>query len=113
DEALIGDLMALMPGRDWTLTFRRAFDGLGDWRQRWLDRAGAGAEARVHAGNPGVIPRNHQVEEALEAATDGDMAPFFVLLAAVTDPFGPEAGRESYVLPPHEGLTPYVTFCGT
>ena len=117
DDALIADLLALMPGRDWTLTFRRAFDGLGDglgdWRQRWLDRAGPGAEARVHTANPSVIPRNHRVEEALVAATDGDMTPFFALLAAVTDPFGPEAGREGFVLPPPEGLTPYVTFCGT
>ncbi|MBC7739637.1 MAG: YdiU family protein, partial [Candidatus Saccharibacteria bacterium] len=113
DEALIADLLALMPGRDWTLTFRRGFNGLGDWRQRWLDRAGAGVEARVQAANPAVIPRNHRVEEALQAATDGDMAPFHALLAAVTDPFGPEARREAFVLPPPDGLTPYVTFCGT
>ena len=52
-------------------------------------------------------------EEALEAATVGDMAPFHALLAAVRDPYGPEAGREGYVLPPPEGWAPYVTFCGT
>ena len=113
DQALVDDLLALMPGRDWTLTFRRGFDGLGDWRLRWLDRAGAGAEARVLAANPAVIPRNHMVEAALLAATVGDMAPFHDLLAAVQAPFGPEAGRERFVLPPPEGLTPYVTFCGT
>ncbi len=113
DEALISDLMTLMPGRDWTLTFRRGFDGLGDWRNRWLDRAGPGAEQRVHDANPAVIPRNHRVEAALQAATLGDMGPFQALLVAVTDPYGPEAGREGFVLPPPEGLTPYVTFCGT
>ena len=113
DEALINDLMDLMPGRDWTLTFRRGFVGLNGWRQRWLDRAGPGAEARVAAANPAVIPRNHRVEQALQAANAGDMAPFNALLAALRDPFGPETGREGYVLPPPDGLVPYVTFCGT
>ena len=65
------------------------------------------------AANPGVIPRNHMVEAALQAGVAGDMAPFHDLLAALRDPFGPEAGRERFVLPPPEGLVPYVTFCGT
>ena len=65
------------------------------------------------AANPAVIPRNHMVEAALDAATAGDMAPFAALLAAVTDPFGAEAGREAFVLPPPEGLAPHVTYCGT
>ena len=113
DAALVDDLLALMPGRDWTLSFRRGFDGLGDWRRRWLDRAGPGAEARALAANPAVIPRNHTVEAALQAAVQGDMGPFDDLLTALRNPFGPEAGRERFVLPPPEGLTPYVTFCGT
>ena len=113
DAALIDDLLPGMVGRDWTLTFRRGFEGLGDWRVRWLERVGPGWEGRLLAANPAVIPRNHRVEEALEAATVGDMAPFHALLAAVRDPYGPEAGREGYVLPPPEGLAPYVTFCGT
>jgi uncharacterized protein YdiU (UPF0061 family) len=57
-----------------------------------------------------VIPRNHQVEAALEAATAGDMAPFNALLAAVTQPF---AEAEAYLLPAPTGFGPYVTFCGT
>ncbi len=113
DEALIDDLLPAMVGRDWTLTFRRGFEGLGDWRARWLERVGEGWEARLAAANPAVIPRNHIVEAALQAATVGDMEPFQALLAAVRDPFGPEAGREGFVLPPPEGLAPYVTFCGT
>ncbi len=113
DEALIDDLLPAMVGRDWTLTFRRGFDGLGDWRVRWLARVGPDWQARLVAANPAVIPRNHKVEAALQAATAGNMAPFHALLAAVRDPFGPEAGREGFVLPPPEGLAPYVTFCGT
>ena len=113
DEALIDDLLPAMVGRDWTLTFRRGFQGLGPWRARWLARAGDGAEARVRAANPAVIPRNHLVEAALEAATAGDIGPFEALLTAVRDPFAPEQGREAYGLPPPEGLAPHVTYCGT
>ncbi len=113
DEALIDDLLPVLLGHDWTLTFRRGFDGFGDWRDRWLDRVGPDWEGRLATANPAVIPRNHQVEAALDAATAGDMAPFEALLAAVRDPFGPEAGREGFVLPPPMGLAPYVTYCGT
>ncbi len=113
DEALIDDLMPLMVGMDWTLTFRRGFPGLGAWRERWLARVGAGWQVRLAAANPAVIPRNHLVEAALDAATAGDMGPFAALLAAVSDPFGAEAGREAFVLPPPEGLAAHVTYCGT
>ena len=113
DEALIDALLPALEGQDWTLAFRRGFPGLGDWRTRWLDRAGPDWELRLHAVNPAVIPRNHRVEEALTASTAGDMAPFTALLAAVCDPYAPEHGRETYALPPPAGLAPHVTFCGT
>ena len=113
DEVLIDGLMAQMPGRDWTLSFRRGFFGFGDWRERWLERAGEGWQGRLMAANPSVIPRNHMVEAALTSASAGNMAPFETLLAAVTAPFDAEAGREAFVLPPPEGLAPHVTYCGT
>ena len=57
-----------------------------------------------------MIPRNHLVEEALAAATAGDLAPFEALVAAVCAPF---VEREAYMLPAPQGLAPHVTFCGT
>jgi uncharacterized protein YdiU (UPF0061 family) len=57
-----------------------------------------------------VIPRNHKVEEALAAATAGDMAPFDALLAAIRQPF---VEAEAYMLPAPSGFGQYVTFCGT
>ena len=57
------------------------------WLPRWRARAGDGAAQRLAQANPAVIPRNHQVEEALTAATAGDMAPFHALLAAIQQPF--------------------------
>ena len=132
DGALADDLLAAMQGQgaDWTLTFRRlarAADGdeapltalfsdataLRAWLPRWRARLAADAPARLRAANPAVIPRNHLVEEALAAATVGDMAPFEALLAELRRPFAPEAGRERFTLPAPTSFGPYVTFCGT
>jgi serine/tyrosine/threonine adenylyltransferase len=132
DGALADGLLAAMAGQgaDWTLTFRRlAAAAMGDattlaplfadpaalkaWLPRWQARLAPGASAGMNAVNPAIIPRNHMVEDALAAATTGDLAPFEGLLAAITDPFSDAAGREKYTLPAPQGLTPYVTYCGT
>lgn len=44
--------------------------------------------------NPVYIPRNHLVEEALAAATDGDLNPLERLLDAVNHPYDLRAGLE-------------------
>lgn len=126
DASLADDLLVAMTGADWTLTFRRLgdeaalrplfqdFRAMAAWLPRWRVRAGAGAgedaATRIAAANPAVIPRNHQVEAALAAATDGDMAPFHALLGALQQPF---VAQEAYMLPAPTGFGPYVTFCGT
>ena len=86
---------------------------LRDWLPRWRARLTAAAAEQLRAKNPAVIPRNHLVEAALQAATAGDMAPFQALLAEVANPFAPERGREAHALPPPKGFGRYVTFCGT
>lgn len=137
DRALIEALLSLMAaqGADWTLTFRRLSDAArGDsapfrllfaepgsvegWLAAWgARRAREGAEGagRMDEVNPLVIPRNHLVEQALAAAVgQDDLAPFEALLAAITDPFGPEPGRERFTLPPPAGFAEgFRTFCGT
>jgi uncharacterized protein YdiU (UPF0061 family) len=122
DAALVDDLLAAMVGADWTLTFRRLadegslrplfedFGRMADWLPRWRARAGGAVANRIAAANPAVIPRNHKVEEALAAATAGDMAPFDALLAAIRQPF---VEAEAYMLPAPSGFGQYVTFCGT
>jgi serine/tyrosine/threonine adenylyltransferase len=132
DGPLADDLLAAMAGQgaDWTLTFRRlgtaaASDAtmlaplfadataLKAWLPRWQARLAPDAVASMDAANPAIIPRNHMVEDALAAATTGDMAPFEGLLAAITDPFTEVPGNERYSLPAPHGLAPYVTYCGT
>ena len=79
------------------------------WREQ-VEDAAADAMDRV---NPIYIPRNHLVEEALEAATAGDLEPFQRLVDVVSDPFERRPGLESYAAPAPDDFGPYQTFCGT
>ncbi|MEX5718998.1 protein adenylyltransferase SelO [Geodermatophilus maliterrae] len=85
--------------------------GIDGWLERWRALApDADAMDRV---NPVYTPRNHLVEEALEAATDGDLGPVQQLLEAVTRPFDERPGLERYAAPAPETFGSYTTFCGT
>jgi uncharacterized protein YdiU (UPF0061 family) len=90
-----------------------AFDA---WSERWHERLGDDREviaAAMDAVNPVYIPRNHLVEEALAAATAGDLAPFEQLCAVLAAPFTEFNGQERYAAPAPSGSGPYQTFCGT
>ena len=63
--------------------------------------------------NPIYIPRNHLVEEALTAATAGDLTPVGQLLDAVTAPYDKRPGFDRYANPAPEDFGSYQTFCGT
>ncbi|MBD8062296.1 protein adenylyltransferase SelO [Oceanitalea stevensii] len=83
---------------------------LGRWLEQW--RAVDPDPALMERHNPVYIPRNHLLEEALDAATAGDLGPVRELLDVVTRPYEERPGLERYTLPaPPE--TPFVTYCGT
>jgi uncharacterized protein YdiU (UPF0061 family) len=63
--------------------------------------------------NPRYIPRNHLVEEALDAATLGDLGPFEQLVHVLDRPFEDQPGAERYAAPAPDGNAGYRTFCGT
>jgi uncharacterized protein YdiU (UPF0061 family) len=63
--------------------------------------------------NPVYIPRNHLVEEALTAATAGDLAPMHELVAVLERPFTERPGLERYAAPAPASFAGYRTFCGT
>lgn len=141
DRTLVNDLLKLMHEHhvDFTLGLRRLSSVLrgapqdwlalwgdsqaatGEWLARWQQRLGTQGEsvtdvaARMDATNPLFIPRNHLVENALDAATEsGDLRAFERLLAIVTDPY---TERSEHALAARPG-TPeqtqgYRTFCGT
>jgi serine/tyrosine/threonine adenylyltransferase len=85
--------------------------GFDDWVSRW--RALGPDAGSMDRANPIYIPRNHLVEEALGAATAGDLDPVARLLDAVTAPYEERSGLERYASPAPEDLGPYQTFCGT
>ncbi|MDF1854146.1 protein adenylyltransferase SelO [Pseudooceanicola sp.] len=128
DAALITDLLALMAesGADFTNTFRAlsqgdardhfidrdAFDAwAGRWQARLADEVDP--QARMRAANPAFIPRNHRVEQMIEAAVDGDMAPFQRLLLVLSRPYEDQPEAADLTHPPLPSETVAATFCGT
>jgi uncharacterized protein YdiU (UPF0061 family) len=85
-----------------------AFDA---WAVRW--RALGPDPDAMDRVNPVYVPRNQLVEEALAAATDGDLDPLGRLLDAVTRPFEERPGLEAYAAPAADRFGPFQTFCGT
>lgn len=85
------------------------------WQQR-LTRQPATSQAATDLmlrTNPAVIPRNHQVEAALEAAIAGDLGVMQKLLEVLAKPYEENAGNISYRLPAPPSAQRYQTFCGT
>ncbi|WP_258802298.1 protein adenylyltransferase SelO [Pseudarthrobacter sp. NS4] len=85
-----------------------AFDA---WAGRWL--ATNPDPDLMDRVNPVYIPRNHLVEEALAAATGGDLDPVTRLLEAVSAPYSERPGLERYAEGAPEDFGTYMTFCGT
>lgn len=89
------------------------------WHSGWqlrLSREGRSttlAHATMREVNPAVIPRNHQVEEALAAAEEhDDLSVLHRLLAALAKPYAADIDSAMYREPsPDDGS--YRTFCGT
>ncbi len=139
DLELVNDLLWVMKDgeADFTLVFRRlsqVLRGNGEaiqtlfeqsgafdvWARRWRKRQeqeGIPAEKVALAMdrvNPIYIPRNHKVEEALDAAVEEtDMIPFTKLLAVLTHPYDEDAQNNAYAEPAPATDIPYKTFCGT
>lgn len=127
DIPLIEELLEWMleTKADYTNTFRRLNpegDGEGSpgWRMRWMERllrqTQSLGESRglMKRSNPAVIPRNHKVEEALEAAVvGGDFAAVHKLVAALAKPYEDTARDPDLLEPVAPSDMPYRTFCGT
>lgn len=121
--SLVDELLTLLQENavDYTSFFRRLGQaargtaeseaGFDDWTSRWR---GLSPDAEsMDRVNPIYIPRNHLVEEALAAATEGDLDPVERLLGAVSAPYEERPGLERYASPAPEDFGPYQTFCGT
>jgi len=134
DEALIENLLSMMKKyrADFTNTFRAlTYDNKDhsslfqskefiEWNQEWQERVSNQEESEdasrelMRSNNPVVIPRNHKVEEALEAAVnDGDYHVMENLLKVLASPYEPSSDKDEYCTLPAPSAKPYRTFCGT
>jgi len=134
DESLIEDLLSMMQkyGADYTNTFRAlTFDERWDtalfgtssfaqWHELWQARLGRQQEPKasshqlMRSSNPALIPRNHRVEGALEAAVkQGDYSVMERFLDVLSSPYAYSHEQTDYSTLPEVSNRPYRTFCGT
>jgi len=142
DIELAQDLLGLMAeiAADFTLTFRRLSDtvdsssrqnervsslfedpaAFDDWAIRWRRRVGgesrpaAEIQSDMRSVNPAFIPRNHRVEEAIEAAVErSDLEPFEQLVEILASPYEEQPLYQDYAEPPRPDQIVRETFCGT
>jgi uncharacterized protein YdiU (UPF0061 family) len=133
DGALVEDLLDCMHrhGADFTNTFRDLASGslpeasvfrvpdFKQWFERWqarLKRQPDSWEASrqlMNTHNPAVIPRNHRVEEALEAAVErADFTVMEKLLGVLSQPYQDPPEQAGYHLPPPLRRSPTAPFAG-
>ncbi len=141
DLDLIQSLLAAMQASqaDFTLAFRRLSDaGSADedalflstfrepdaareWLARWRDRLSrdegrteADRRAAMRVVNPAFIPRNHRIEQAINAAVeDADFSLFEALLSVLAKPYDDQPGFVAYMERPKPEERVLQTFCGT
>lgn len=134
DESLIDALLDMMQRHeaDYTNTFLAlTFDRpeatalscvpeFSAWQERWQGRLARQPEGKasskrlMQASNPAVIPRNHRVEEALEAAVEqGDYTVMERLLSVLSKPYAHTPEPDDYYTGPSESTRRYRTYCGT
>jgi uncharacterized protein YdiU (UPF0061 family) len=133
DDALVNDLLTVMNDdeADFTRTFRglshhatlaraefavpQAFDA---WTERWKtrvekDQDDASRQAAMQSVNPAYIPRNHRIEQMIEAAVQGEFGPLHTLVDVLSEPFVERDEYAEYALGPKPNEVVHATFCGT
>ena len=94
-------------------------DDIDGWLRNWQERLECDPQtiaervASMRAVNPTVVPRNHRVEAALNAAESGDYSPFHRLLGILQRPYDDQPEVGDYSLPPQPSERVLQTFCGT
>lgn len=89
------------------------------WKKRWEERLKINNNSPdkflklMRAVNPIVIPRNHKVEEALDAANNDDLTLLKRLTKVLEKPYQNQKDISEYQLVAPSGAQKYQTFCGT
>lgn len=72
------------------------------WFADWHRRSAASGldplerQRRMNAANPLYVPRNYLAQQAIDAATLGELEPLDTLLAVLRQPYTSQPGREAY-----------------
>ncbi|NSX56381.1 protein adenylyltransferase SelO [Parasulfitobacter algicola] len=126
DVQMIHDLLDLMTQQeaDFTNTFRGLITDTATeqfaepnpfeaWAKLWRDRIKSepDPEKVMRLANPAIIPRNHRTEDMIQAAIQGDKAPFDRLMNALATPF--DDTDHNLTKPPKPDQVVTQTFCGT
>ena len=112
---------------DYTLSFRRLSAHLeaanegefcefeARWKQRIAGQPESTAELKrqMEVVNPLFIPRNHQVERAIQGAIASDLSVFHDLNRVLRQPFVEQPEFAHYAQPPKPDERVERTFCGT
>ena len=89
------------------------------WKKRWEERLKLNNNTPekflklMRSANPLIIPRNHKVEEVLEAANNNDLSPLKKLIKVLETPYERLQENIEYQSPAPMGNKKYQTFCGT
>jgi uncharacterized protein YdiU (UPF0061 family) len=133
DEKLINDLLSLMHKNkaDYTNTFcslidenaqkdemfnnKEFIDWYKKWKKRLIENNSSHEQSKklMNSFNPQIIPRNHKVEEVLEAAHRDDLKPLNDFLKILKNPYEKQPNTKNYQSPPPPSKKKYKTFCGT
>ncbi|WP_028878743.1 protein adenylyltransferase SelO [Terasakiella pusilla] len=134
DRDLVDGLLSVMTKQkmDYTNTFRAlstlhfgkeegySTEDFVAWLEIWQARQALNqpspeaSKTLMDSHNPWIIPRNHQVEEALELAEEeADLSKLHRLLDALASPYQEKEMYLDLTLPPAPSDRVYKTFCGT
>jgi len=89
-----------------------------NWKIRWNERLKTNNNTPekylklMKTVNPLIIPRNHKVEEVLQAAEKNDLKPITLLIELLKDPYSNKKNIIDYQIPSNSDEK-YQTFCGT
>ena len=88
------------------------------WKKRWQERLKKEKNIQdksiklMKRNNPVVIPRNHKIEEVLNAAQEHDLKPFLRFLEILKKPYSSREDLKDYQTLSNSDEK-YKTFCGT
>lgn len=129
DNSLVSEWLAYLQSNalDYTLSFRQLAKQLtndsatrfGDFEEKWLRRlknqtqSNAAIRKSMDAVNPLFIPRNHQIERAIQTGIVGDFGVFESLQKVLAKPFEEQPDMAEYAIAPLPEERVARTFCGT